>query len=1312
VVVVVFLGVLIVILLQRRRPKNLHARPAIPQGATELASLANANFSASFSSPNSSNSDLYVMHSRPSIHQPDLSGRHPARDWKHAAARLEYQPVEALDSQLNSDAVRDFLETSFDQRKEFLPYVAFEQLNPIAIKLPQSEARLDSQSEASIAISRAVASDSCGVKKTEAILKLPESDYAFLDGLPKLVDEDSSRATFVPSTESSSIIRASIPARDRAPNRELSLRKSRQIQRDASPDQGSSEIDVAESITTPNDEDSIHAAEDLARAADIMNPHHVSVGGSTSIFGKGSLPFQRARRVLTVQSLLTTIPPSDIKLTDAIVAPRGRFISQNAKLLRAADTLDRVSLEFVNQDDIDAYLRLKVEASLKDELGKLYCVPHANIIKVLGSTIHPEGFICGVLEPPSFGTLKHWLDSKRLSGFRVENIGSGRLLCIAAQIANGMRELEIAELYHGDLRSENIYLTASFCPKISLSCGFSSEILSFSNTSGRPSGLPYGFLAPEVLDAGQLSINSDVWSFGILVWELFTLGHSPLPEFADSADEMLEALQARHFVEMSDEIPRVVQQVCTLCCSLSPLARPSFDALSQHVGHLSVFSDDALELAGSEVFEQRVCSIKSLSEMSGDYSSHGFNGSDRINPLQLYSMVHLGGGEYGDVFRAFYVEERNLALIHAAEESPTDRLGERQVCQPVAVKVLKSENENEQTITAQFWAEVETLRQFNHENVLRLVGYATSHQDSTWLLVLELCDFGDLKGVLKGCVDCHMELSVTEQLLFLAQICAGMDHLATKNFVHRDLAARNVLLAANNTVKIADFGLTRMLADEDSTYFVSNKASRLPVRWMAPESLEFKMYTLASDVWSFGVCAWEILTYGSRPFQGIKNSELLYHLYSGARLEQPPTCPASLYKLLESCWSFDQFDRPTFSQLCEAIGTVLAETCDEAAMHITRDIGISLRDAQRDAFNSAVNQELFARNAFESGANSLNQQRSGSLSLSIAASYHLTPLDATVHGYADDYEPYEQARDSLQTMPYAEVREGWNRVAVTPASSGGYAALSRTEPTTNPADGDGYAKIQLPSLPTGNMAEVRAPQSSGYEALHARPPPSPGCEPAESNYGFPDVIVPKSAKTPLSLTSSAAMVPNAANPPVSRLASSDPSSNPVECIMTLAAPPSTSYASKRDLLNRPSDSSQHSQGGEFRREEDVAAIASLRQKLNDESNLARSVHADMPRGEAEAILCRSGIGEGAMLLRRRQESGQYVISVQRKDSFQHILVTSVGQGKFITNKLKEPKSFSDITKMLSNEYKVELVPVLPTYASAMSCLSQAKLAHV
>ncbi|KAH8270112.1 hypothetical protein KR018_004090 [Drosophila ironensis] len=258
----------------------------------------------------------------------------------------------------------------------------------------------------------------------------------------------------------------------------------------------------------------------------------------------------------------------------------------------------------------------------------------------------------------------------------------------------------------------------------------------------------------------------------------------------------------------------------------------------------------------------------------------------------------------------------------------------------VAVKMVKEEHTDADM--ASLVREMEVMKMIGkHINIINLLG-CCSQSGPLWVIV-EYAPHGNLKDFLKqnrpgapqrrsgsdGYLDDKplipaQQLGEKELTKFAFQIARGMEYLASRRCIHRDLAARNVLVSDGYVMKIADFGLARDIQDTD--YYRKNTNGRLPIKWMAPESLQEKKYDSQSDVWSYGVLLWEIMTYGMQPYPHILSAEELYsYLITGQRMEKPPKCSLNIYVVMRQCWHFEPCARPTFAELVESFDGILQQ---------------------------------------------------------------------------------------------------------------------------------------------------------------------------------------------------------------------------------------------------------------------------------------------------------------------------------------------------------------------------------------------------
>jgi len=236
----------------------------------------------------------------------------------------------------------------------------------------------------------------------------------------------------------------------------------------------------------------------------------------------------------------------------------------------------------------------------------------------------------------------------------------------------------------------------------------------------------------------------------------------------------------------------------------------------------------------------------------------------------------------------------------------------------VAVKTLKVLDDN--VSFEEFMKEGVLTKDFEHVNVLKLIGVCMSQSEPPYLL-LPFCEHGDLRTYLRNPKNIVV---VADLVKFGRGVASGMKYLAERNFVHRDLAARNCMLDSKMNVKVSDFGLTRETNNRD--YYRSQRVAELPLKWMAPESIKFNFYNEKTDVWAFGVTLWEIMTRGQIPYSTIEPQKILTHIESDNRMTRPDHCPPLVYDIMELTWASLADERPKFKDILPMFDNVLNQS--------------------------------------------------------------------------------------------------------------------------------------------------------------------------------------------------------------------------------------------------------------------------------------------------------------------------------------------------------------------------------------------------
>ncbi|XP_015295855.3 non-receptor tyrosine-protein kinase TYK2 isoform X3 [Macaca fascicularis] len=538
----------------------------------------------------------------------------------------------------------------------------------------------------------------------------------------------------------------------------------------------------------------------------------------------------------------------------------------------------RVVLKVLDPSHHDIALAFYETASLMSQ------VSHVHLAFVHGVCVRgPENIM--VTEYVEHGPLDVWLRRER------GHVPMAWKMVVAQQLASALSYLENKNLVHGNVCGRNILLA-----RLGLAEGTSPFIklsdpgvgLGALSREERVERIPW--MAPECLPGGpnSLSIAMDKWGFGATLLEICFDGEAPLQSRSSSEKE--------HFYQRQHRLPEPsCPELATLtsqCLTYEPTQRPSFRTILRDLTRLQPHT------------------LPDLADVLIVNPDSSASDPTVFHKRYLKKIRDLGEGHFGKVSLYCY-------------DPTNDGTGEM-----VAVKALKADCGPQHR--SGWKQEIEILRTLYHEHIVKYKGCCEDQGEKSLQLVMEYVPLGSLRDYLP-----RHSVGLAQLLLFAQQICEGMAYLHAQHYIHRDLAARNVLLDNDKLVKIGDFGLAKAVPEGHEYYRVREDGDS-PVFWYAPECLkEYKFY-YASDVWSFGVTLYELLTHcdssQSPPTKfleliGITQGQmtvlrLTELLERGERLPRPDKCPCEVYHLMKNCWETEASFRPTFENLIPILKTV------------------------------------------------------------------------------------------------------------------------------------------------------------------------------------------------------------------------------------------------------------------------------------------------------------------------------------------------------------------------------------------------------
>ncbi|XP_004648274.1 tyrosine-protein kinase FRK, partial [Octodon degus] len=304
--------------------------------------------------------------------------------------------------------------------------------------------------------------------------------------------------------------------------------------------------------------------------------------------------------------------------------------------------------------------------------------------------------------------------------------------------------------------------------------------------------------------------------------------------------------------------------------------RKTFSTLNEFVNYYTRTSDGLCARLGKPCLKVQVPTTFDLSYKTVD--------DWEIDRSSVQLLKRLGYGQFGEVWEGLW---NNTT--------------------PVAVKTLKPGSMDPKD----FLREAQIMKNLRHPKLIQL--YAVCTLEDPIYIITELMRYGSLQEYLQ--IDAGSKIHLTQQVDMAAQVASGMAYLESQNYIHRDLAARNVLVGEHNIYKVADFGLARVFKVDNENIYEQKEEIKLPVKWTAPEAIQTNKFSIKSDVWSFGILLYEIITYGKMPYSGRTGAEVIQMLRQNYRLPQPTNCPQKFYNIMLECWKEEPKERPTFQRL-------------------------------------------------------------------------------------------------------------------------------------------------------------------------------------------------------------------------------------------------------------------------------------------------------------------------------------------------------------------------------------------------------------
>ena len=504
-----------------------------------------------------------------------------------------------------------------------------------------------------------------------------------------------------------------------------------------------------------------------------------------------------------------------------------------------------------------------------------------------------------------------------------------QIVSAAKQLASALYYLYEEEEVHGSVCCKNVLIFHHTDRGMTVKLGDPGLVFHWNSKpldhQANRDRLPW--LAPELYtNLNGMSSSSDMFAFGITLWEMFSSGMRPYHN--KPPEEIMQAARSGTFLEQPPQCPVQLFDLMKQCWNPDPAARLTARAALRNINSLEM-NADGREYQEVLHVENRFTAAQ-INRSNQESNIHMVNGGVLHRDVRAMNDQVLGGRVIQARSLPLPPICSDLLLIQEYQLKMLNELGEGHfgqvyladftkggITSQVAVKKLNKSND---MCVSEFEAEMKIMAKLDHPNIVSVIGKCTRRETETMQIVMEYVENGCLEKYLHT----HKEtIQQSDLIRFGVDVAAGMKYLSSCNILHNDLAARNVLVTNNRPfrAKISDFGLAKLLKPGDYCYKLGPEKG-IPAFWCAPEALQYHKFSEKSDVWSFGVTLWEIYSLGKKPHMSLPHDPelLLVKLQKGDRLstrmfKSPDGIPA----LMKDCWKNNKDERPYFKDIYETL---------------------------------------------------------------------------------------------------------------------------------------------------------------------------------------------------------------------------------------------------------------------------------------------------------------------------------------------------------------------------------------------------------